>query len=59
MDNFASADLNYLGSVSVIWTSCLVAWTPNAGPGLSWASTFSHIRNEPVWQRVCLLHGVV
>src|SRR5258707_8784156 len=28
MNNCASADLNYLDSVSVIWTSCLVAWTP-------------------------------
>ena len=28
MNNFSSVDLNYLDSVSVIWTSCLVAWTP-------------------------------
>ena len=42
-EQFCVCRFERLDSVSVIWTSCLVAWTPNAGPGLSWASTFQSL----------------
>src|ERR1700688_127633 len=36
MNNFASADLNYLDSVSIIWTSCLAGWNPMLGFVCRW-----------------------